>query len=200
MVVYAELLEVTGAWIQTIGAAVASIGDTIIVREEINTRAEEAGVKLYTLGNGIEATGNSLQAVGRSKKRREDNGRDFAILGTWLQAGGNIANVVAGALVLKGEIQEALNLDLIGDVCQSTGASFEALGVSLNLSEFAPIIIAGEIVQAISVAVEAIGVIYIKQRKREMGEQIIALGSYGQTAGAALASIGITRNFLNKHG
>ncbi|MGP4081852.1 DUF6944 family repetitive protein [Pseudalkalibacillus sp. R45] len=55
-----DLLEVTGAWIQVIGTAIAASRETLLVLE--NDEEDFNGNCLVMIGNAIEAAGNSLQA------------------------------------------------------------------------------------------------------------------------------------------
>ncbi|WP_270181342.1 DUF6944 family repetitive protein [Alkalihalobacillus sp. CinArs1] len=188
-----EGLIVSGAWIQTIGAAVAAIGNTIAAMDR-SEEDERVSSELYILGNAVEATGNSLQAVGQTKIQESEE-ETLGIVGDWFQAAGNIANVVGGTIVLNDDVEEGLSIDILGDVIQSIGASFEAHSSSLLDSDYAALIAAGQRVQSISVAIEAIGLVYIMKGKDKVGQQLIAIGSYGQTAGAALSAIGYTKEY-----
>lgn len=193
MDVYGEQLIITGAWIQTIGAGVASIGNTFIATAEENS--ETAGGELYVLGNGIEATGNAIKAIGRTNLPLDNEDETFGTMGAWFQAAGNVANVVGGSQALTGKRDEGLNIDILGDVFQSTGAAFEATISSLSHTAYTEWIAIGQSIQSFAVAIEAIGLLYIKKGKVKFGQQIVALGSYGQTAGAAIAAIGLTKKF-----
>ncbi|MDQ0483221.1 DUF6944 family repetitive protein [Guptibacillus hwajinpoensis] len=196
MEVYGEALIITGAWIQTIGAGVAAIGNTIIANNEEDS--ETVGGELYVLGNAIEATGNTLQAVGRSKLPLSSDHEVLGTMGTWFQAAGNIANVVGGSQALTGGGNDGLEIDVLGDVIQSAGAAFEATSSRFSNSAYADLITTGQTLQSLSVAIEAIGLLYIKRGDVKLGQQIVALGSYGQTAGAALDAIGFTKDFNSK--
>ena len=196
MEVYGEALIITGAWIQTMGAGVASIGNTIIANNDENS--ETVGGELYVVGNAIEATGNTIQAVGRSKLPLKNDNEVLGTMGTWFQAAGNIANVVGGSQALTGGKNDGLEVDVLGDVIQSNGAAFEAISSSFSNSAYSDLITTGQTLQSLSVAIEAIGLLYIKRGDVKLGQQIVALGSYGQTAGAALDAIGFTKDFNNK--
>ncbi|WP_377890093.1 DUF6944 family repetitive protein [Alkalihalobacillus sp. R86527] len=198
MEVYGEWLVITGAWIQTIGAGVTAIGNTIAATVKGDSADEEVSSELYILGNGIEATGNSLQAIGQTRIQESED-ETMGIAGDWLQAAGNIANVVGGSFVLNGQVEEGLSVDIIGDVIQSTGAAFEAHSSSLRESDYAALIVAGQRIQSISVAIEAIGLVNLKKGKNKLGQQLLAIGSYGLTAGAALSAIGFTKEYHQTH-
>lgn len=193
MEVYGNQLVIAGAWIQTLGAGVAAIGNTIDAAHIDCTFREEIGDELYVLGNAIEATGNSIQAIGQTSLPGSEE-ETPGILGSWFQAAGNLANVVGGSLVLSGE-SSGFDIDLIGDVTQSIGAAFEAQNTRKQVSEYALLIATGQRIQSLAVAIEAIGILFIKRGKEELGKQVIALGSYGQTAGAALSAIGVTKEY-----
>ncbi|MCA0987493.1 DUF6944 family repetitive protein [Guptibacillus algicola] len=194
MEVYGELYVITGAWLQTIGASVTAIGNTIAASVNDDEEDEKVSSELYILGNAVEATGNSLQAIGQTRIQKSED-ETIGIIGDWLQAAGNIANVVGGSTVLNGNVEEGLNVDIIGDVIQSIGAAFEAQSSSLRDSDYAALITSGQRIQSVSVAIEAIGLVYVKKGKDKLGEQLIAVGSYGQTAGAALSAIGLTKEY-----
>ncbi|WLR60042.1 hypothetical protein LC071_01190 [Pseudalkalibacillus hwajinpoensis] len=194
MEVYGEFLILSGAWIQTIGAAIASIGNTIVAANEADSLMEDIGGDLYVIGNGVEATGNSLQAIGRSSLTSNEN-ETFGTLGAWLQSAGNISNVLGGSGILTGTDEEALNIDIMGDVIQSAGAAFEAKSSSISEAFYAELITTGQTIQSFAVAIEAIGLLYVKNGNKKMGQQILTIGSYGQTAGAAIAAIGFTKEY-----
>lgn len=201
MEAYSELLEITGGWIQVLGSGISSIGETIIVGEE-DSDADIVGNKLLIIGNGVEATGNSLQAIGRSKSDSNGEGRTIDILGTWMQAVGNSANVASAVLELKGEEEEeeVVKLDLVGDILQSIGATFEAVSSCMSDSEFAQLATTGNSLQALGAAIEAIGAIYLLKNKKKQGEQIQALGSYAQTTGATMVALASTKEYEVKRG
>ncbi|WP_408962620.1 DUF6944 family repetitive protein [Guptibacillus hwajinpoensis] len=191
---YGEFLILSGAWIQTIGAAIASIGNTIVASNEADSLMEDIGGDLYVIGNGVEATGNSLQAIGRSSLTSNEN-ETFGTLGAWLQSAGNIANVLGGSGIVTGTDEEALNIDIMGDIIQSAGAAFEAKSSSISEAFYAELITTGQTIQSFAIAIEAIGLLYVKNGNKKMGQQILAIGSYGQTAGAAIAAIGFTKEY-----
>ncbi len=192
--VYGEFLILSGAWIQTLGAAIASIGNTIVASNEADSVMEDVGGDLYVIGNSVEATGNALQAIGRSSLTSNEN-ETFGTLGAWLQSAGNIANVLGGSGIVTGTDEEALNIDIIGDVIQSAGAAFEAKSSSKSEASYSKLIATGQTIQSFAVAIEAIGLLYVKNGNKKMGHQILAIGSYGQTAGAAIAAIGFTKEY-----
>ncbi len=197
--VYGDLIILTGAWIQALGAAVASIGDTLVAIEEKGTVAEEVGGDLYAIGNAIEATGNALQAVGRELLPGNTDEKNLGILGSWFQAAGNISNVLGGAQAISLDEEEGLNIDIIGDVIQTIGAGFEAQGSSLSRSAYARVITTGQTIQTYALTIETIGLVYIKKKRVRLGEQILALGSYAQTAGSLLEAIAYTKEFNLKY-
>ncbi|MGB8000153.1 MAG: hypothetical protein WCF60_08720 [Anaerobacillus sp.] len=199
MEVYNDLIILSGAWIQAIGAGVASIGDTIVAIEAKGTVAEDIGGDLYAIGNAIEATGNSLQAVGRANLQGDSQEKTLGILGSWLQAAGNISNVIGGSQALSLDDEEGLNIDIIGDVIQTIGAGFEAQGSSLSQSTYARLITKGQTIQTYALSIETIGLLYIKKKRVRLGEQILAMGSYAQTAGSVLEAIGYTKEFKLKY-
>ena len=197
--VYADLIILSGAWIQAIGAGIASIGDTIVAIEEKGTIAEDVGGDLYVIGNAIEATGNSLQWVGRSKIPGDSQEKTLGIMGSWLQAAGNISNVIGGSQALSLDEEEGLNIDIIGDIIQTIGAGIEAEGSSLSQSAYAKLIANGQLIQTYALSIETIGLLYIKKKRVRLGEQILAMGSYAQTAGSLLEAIGYTKEFKMKY-
>lgn len=189
-----RLLELAGVWIQAAGTAISAIGNTIILKEK-TIIAEEVGTKLVIYGNGLEATGNSFQAIATSKEFENTDGQSLSILGSWFQAGGNMTNVVAGTLSLKGLDREGNELDIIGDSLQSIGALFEAYAETLSKEEFSQLKLTGLSLQSAGALLEAVGVVYVLKGKEEVGEQIETFGSYAQTAGATIAAIATTKQY-----
>ncbi|AZB42743.1 hypothetical protein CEF21_10810 [Bacillus sp. FJAT-42376] len=185
---YEILLEITGAWIQSIGTAIAAAGETLVAGKESEY---ELGEKLVVIGNGVEATGNALQAIALSTLGT----RPFSVLGSWLQAAGNSTNTVAGILLLRGEETAGLKLDILGDSIQSAGAAIEANFVDERLP-FAEAIVIGEYLLSLGAALEAIGAAYLLQKKKEKGNALQAFGSYLEYAGATLVAASLTKGFI----
>lgn len=188
MAAYEELLEITGAWIQSAGTAIAAIGETMVAGEQAEY---VTGERLVVIGNGIEATGNSLQAIALSSNVT----RTFSTLGSWLQAAGNTTNAVAGIVLLYGDEKAGLKLDILGDSVQSAGAAFEANFVDGSLP-FAGAIIIGEYLVSLGAALEAIGAYYILKEKKKLGDGIQAFGSYLQFAGATTIASALTKGVV----
>ncbi|WP_335869554.1 DUF6944 family repetitive protein [Bacillus sp. 2205SS5-2] len=198
MEVYGDLLLVTGGWIQTFGTVVSASGETLIAKEE-GESIEKLALKLVLLGNGMEAFGNSLQAIGLQKGRDVSQGKSLGILGSWLQAAGNSTNVVAAGLQINDLEEDGLKLDILGDSIQSIGAAFEAVSASMSDSEFAQIQAYGNTLLSLGAAIEGIGETFVLRKQKKIGEQIQALGSYAEAAGATLSAIALTKEFENKH-
>ncbi|KUP09676.1 hypothetical protein Q73_02005 [Bacillus coahuilensis m2-6] len=193
------MLDILGAWIQSTGTTVAAIGETIIVKGDDEESAKK-GLTLVALGNGIEATGNSLQAVAREKILQPSEGKTLGIFGTWLQAAGNITNVVAANQLIQG-MEEGLRLDILGDIFQSFGAASEAVAYTLEEeTPYTPLLIGGNTFLSIGAFLEAVGEIYILNDQVELGDQLVAFGSYVETAGATIAALGLTKNFEVEQG
>jgi hypothetical protein len=187
--VIGKLILLTGAWIQVLGTVIASIGETILVKED------HAGYQLVSIGNAFEAAGNSLEAIGAEKLSGGEEGERLRITGDWIQAAGNLTNVKAAELQFSREEIEGLNLDLIGDSVQSIGAALGAYGANIGNTRFKKLLTAGNTIQSLGAGIEAIGETFILKEERELGLQIAAFGSYAQAAGAALAAVALTKEY-----
>ncbi|PFG13346.1 hypothetical protein ATG70_1548 [Bacillus sp. es.036] len=199
MEVYSDSIILIGAWIQVLGAGIVSIGNTLVALEKKGELIDEVGGDLYAIGNAIEATGDSLQAIGRTNLSRGKQEEMLGILGSWLQAAGNASNVVGGSQALSLDQDEGLSIDIIGGVVQTIGAGFEAQGSSLSQSAYARLITTGLTIQTYALSIETIGLLFIKRKRVKLGEKILALGSYAQTAGAIIAAIGYSKEFQIKY-
>ncbi|WP_373560778.1 DUF6944 family repetitive protein [Bacillus sp. es.036] len=196
---YSDSIILIGAWIQVLGAGIVSIGNTLVALEKKGELIDEVGGDLYAIGNAIEATGDSLQAIGRTNLSRGKQEEMLGILGSWLQAAGNASNVVGGSQALSLDQDEGLSIDIIGGVVQTIGAGFEAQGSSLSQSAYARLITTGLTIQTYALSIETIGLLFIKRKRVKLGEKILALGSYAQTAGAIIAAIGYSKEFQIKY-
>ncbi|MYL64116.1 hypothetical protein GLW07_12210 [Bacillus hwajinpoensis] len=198
MEVYSYSIILIGAWIQVLGAGIVSIGNTLVALEEKGELIDEVGGDLYAIGNAIEATGDSLQAIGRTNLSSGKQEEMLGVLGSWLQAAGNASNVLGGSQALSLDEDEGLSIDIIGGVVQTIGAGFEAQGSSLSKSAYASLITTGLTIQTYALSIETIGLLFIKRKRIKLGEKILALGSYAQTAGAIIAAIGYSKEFQIK--
>ncbi|MGG4166548.1 hypothetical protein ABEW00_03580 [Rossellomorea vietnamensis] len=189
-----RLILITGAWTQVVGTVIAAIGETMIIQEE-RLELEPLGFRLVSIGNGIEATGNSLQAVGAEKLSDGSIGETYRVAGDWIQASGNVTNVIAAELQFSGQEVEGLNLDIFGDTVQSVGAGLEAYGATLSIRAYSNLLAAGNTIQSLGAALEAVGETYILKGMRELGLQITTFGSYAQAAGATIAAIALTKQY-----
>nr|WP_240904154.1 hypothetical protein [Bacillus sp. N1-1] len=196
---YRDSIILIGAWIQVLGAGIVSIGNTLVAMGEKGEIVDEVGGDLYAIGNAIEATGDSLQAIGRTNLSVGKQEEMLGILGSWLQAAGNASNVVGGAQALSLDEDDGLTIDIIGGVVQTIGAGFEAQGSSLSQSAYARLITTGLTIQTYALSVETIGLLFIKRKRIKLGEKILGLGSYAQTAGTILAAIGYSKEFQIKY-
>ncbi len=196
---YGDSIILIGAWIQVLGAGIVSIGNTLVAMGEKGELIDEVGGDLYAIGNAIEATGDSLQAIGRTNLSGGKQEEMLGILGSWLQAAGNASNVVGGAQAISLDEDEGLTIDIIGGVVQTIGAGFEAQGSSLSQSAYARLITTGLTIQTYALSIETIGLLFIKRKRIKLGEKILALGSYAQTAGTIIAAIGYSKEFQIKY-
>ncbi|MGG3915270.1 DUF6944 family repetitive protein [Rossellomorea vietnamensis] len=187
-----RLILITGVWTQVVGTVIAAIGETMIIQEE-RLNQEPVGFRLVSIGNGLEAVGNSLQAVGAEKLSDGSIGETYRIVGDWIQASGNVTNVLAAELEFSGEELAGLNLDIFGDVVQSVGAGLEAYGATLSTRAYSNLLAAGNTIQSLGAALEAVGETFILNGMRGLGLQITTFGSYAQAAGATIAAIAITK-------
>ncbi|MCA0990552.1 hypothetical protein LCL91_04580 [Alkalihalobacillus hwajinpoensis] len=199
MEVYGDSIILIGAWIQVLGAGIVSIGNTLVAMGEEGELIDEVGGDLYAIGNAIEATGDSLQAIGRTNLSGGKQEEMLGILGSWLQAAGNASNVVGGAQAISLDENEGLTIDIIGGLVQTIGAGFEAQGSSLSQSAYARLITTGLTIQTYALSIETIGLLFIKRKRIKLGEKILALGSYAQTAGTIIAAIGYSKEFQIKY-
>lgn len=188
MAAYEAFLEITGAWIQTAGTAIAAAGETLLLGEDPGF---ETGEKLVVIGNGVEAAGNALQAIALSSEAN----RTMSSLGSWLQAAGNTTNAVAGMIILAGDETAGLKLDILGDSVQSAGAAIEATFVDGSLP-FAESIVIGEYILSLGAALEAIGAYYLLTGKRMSGNALQAFGSYLEFAGAGIVAAALTKGLV----
>lgn len=198
MEVYGDSIILIGAWIQVLGAGIVSIGNTLVAMGEEGELIDEVGGDLYAIGNAIEATGDSLQAIGRTNLSGGKQEEMLGILGSWLQAAGNASNVVGGAQAISLDENEGLTIDIIGGLVQTIGAGFEAQGSSLSQSAYARLITTGLTIQTYALSIETIGLLFIKRKRIKLGEKILALGSYAQTAGTIITAIGYSKEFQMK--
>ncbi len=189
-----RLILITGVWTQVVGTVIAAIGETMIIREE-RFDQEPLGLRLVSIGNGFEAAGNSLQAVGAEKLSDGSIGETFRVIGDWIQASGNVTNVIAAEIQFEGRELEGLNLDIFGDTVQSIGAGLEAYGATLSTKEFSNLLAAGNTIQSLGAALEAIGEVYIVNEMKDVGLQVSTFGSYAQAAGATIAAIALTKQY-----
>ncbi|WP_425589664.1 DUF6944 family repetitive protein [Guptibacillus hwajinpoensis] len=196
---YGDSIILIGAWIQVLGAGIVSIGNTLVAMGEEGELIDEVGGDLYAIGNAIEATGDSLQAIGRTNLSGGKQEEMLGILGSWLQAAGNASNVVGGAQAISLDENEGLTIDIIGGLVQTIGAGFEAQGSSLSQSAYARLITTGLTIQTYALSIETIGLLFIKRKRIKLGEKILALGSYAQTAGTIIAAIGYSKEFQIKY-
>ncbi|PFG03647.1 hypothetical protein [Bacillus sp. es.034] len=187
-----RLILITGVWTQVVGTVIAAIGETMIIQEE-RLNQEPVGFRLVSIGNGLEAVGNSLQAVGAEKLSDGSIGETYRIVGDWIQASGNVTNVLAAELEFSWEELAGLNLDIFGDVVQSAGAGLEAYGATLSTRAYSNLLAAGNTIQSLGAALEAVGETFILKGMRGLGLQITTFGSYAQAAGATIAAIAITK-------
>jgi hypothetical protein len=187
-----RLILITGVWTQVVGTVIAAIGETMIIQEE-RLNQEPVGFRLVSIGNGLEAVGNSFQAVGAEKLSDGSIGETYRIVGDWIQASGNVTNVLAAELEFSGEELAGLNLDIFGDVVQSAGAGLEAYGATLSTRAYSNLLAAGNTIQSLGAALEAVGETFILKGMRGLGLQITTFGSYAQAAGATIAAIAITK-------
>jgi hypothetical protein len=197
--VYSDSIILIGAWIQVLGSGIVSIGNTLVAMGEKGEIVDEVGGDLYAIGNAIEATGDSLQAIGRTNLSVGKQEEMLGILGSWLQAAGNASNAVGGAQALSLDEDDGLTIDIIGGVVQTIGAGFEAQGSSLSQSAYARLITTGLTIQTYALSIETIGLLFIKRKRIKLGEKILALGSYAQTAGTIIAAIGYSKEFQIKY-
>ncbi len=196
---YGDSIILIGAWIQVLGAGIVSIGNTLVAMAEKGELIDEVGGDLYAIGNAIEATGDSLQAIGRTNLSVGKQEEMLGILGSWLQTAGNASNVVGGAQAISLDEDEGLTIDIIGGVVQTIGAGFEAQGSSLSQSAYARLITTGLTIQTYALSIETIGLLFIKRKRIQLGEKILALGSYAQTAGTIIAAIGYSKEYQIKY-
>ncbi|MDR0137565.1 hypothetical protein RFW18_07360 [Metabacillus idriensis] len=177
-------LDVIGAWIIVAGTLINASGETINLIDN-----EEISYKLTGSGNAIEAAGNSLQAAGRSANPENK----VSVFGSWLQAAGNSANAVSRLLILNGQLEEGLYIDVIGNTVQTLGATAEAFEASGEKQRiYREQLTAGYLLIAGGAAVDGASGIYFLNRMTQKGKALAWFGGYLQAVGALLAADAIT--------
>ncbi|WP_057914214.1 DUF6944 family repetitive protein [Peribacillus muralis] len=197
MMTHGDDLLISGAWLLGIGSLTAAIGQT-----QQTLTGTELGKDLVLKGNGIEALGNSLQAIGRTKMLDPENesSETYFIFGAWLEAAGNTTNAVGVNMQLNGSEVEGEKTDALGSGIQGLGAAFGAFGAFLTEDSLSRSLeIKGNSLIAAGSFFESIGNIFILNEKRQLGEQILLLGSWAQVFGAFILIDAFYLEVENEH-
>ncbi|WP_019241234.1 MULTISPECIES: DUF6944 family repetitive protein [Bacillus] len=195
-----EQLDIGGSWFIVAGTLITAFGQSrnFLLSGEI-------GLQSVATGNAVEAFGNSLQAIGLSKEysvSREEYPLQQAIMGCWLQAGGNITNTVATEIEIKSDREDdeelkrdSLKLNALGSGVQSLGASMEAIAFSeLKPTPGQELIVTGNGLIALGSSIDAIGNTFLLQEKEEEGDILLLAGAWIQAIGAMYELYGLTIN------
>ncbi|MFF3022489.1 DUF6944 family repetitive protein [Gottfriedia sp. NPDC057948] len=150
--------------------------------------SEDFGRDLFAKGNAIEAFGNSIQAIGREKLyKKEKHEYELTImLGSWIQASGNITNTIATTLEREGFEEEGHKLNTIGSVIQAIGAQIETTGTLDEGTQLAKIEAYGNELIALGALIDGIGNAALLNDKIILGENLLLVGSWVQVFGAIL--------------
>lgn len=184
MVDHGEELQISGAWIIGFGTIVAALGQT-----EQTLSGTGMGKDLIIKGNVLEAFGNSLQGIGREKlvQSRAEISEKYSIIGSWIQAGGNTANAVGLGIEQRISEDEGLRLNALGSGVQALGAGFETLGAVYSEASLSRTLdITGNSLFVSGALLESIGSIFIINTKKEIGENLLLVGSWIQVIGALI--------------
>ncbi|MFF2875818.1 DUF6944 family repetitive protein [Gottfriedia sp. NPDC057991] len=150
--------------------------------------SEDFGRDLFAKGNAIEAFGNSIQAIGREKLyKKEKHEYELTImLGSWIQASGNITNTIATTLEREGFEEEGHKLNGIGSVIQAIGAQIETTGTLDEGTQLAKIEAYGNELIALGALIDGVGNAALLNDKIILGEHLLLVGSWVQVFGAIL--------------
>ncbi len=186
-----EEILTAGAWILTGATLIAAIGETILLFDEDNDRAEE----LVVLGKSAESAGNLIQGTARLKTFHADpsDAKMLSTIGCYMQAAGN-ASIAAGTQrEIDTEEEEGVQEVIIGSSIQSIGAGLEAAGAAGE--EPAPsqsLEVAGNVVISYGAGVEALGGLFFQQEKEEEARLLFFFGSWTQFIGAVMELIAVS--------
>jgi hypothetical protein len=166
--------------------------------------SEDFGRDLFAKGNAIEAFGNSIQAIGREKLyKKEKHEYELTIMvGSWIQAAGNITNTIATTLEREGFEEEGHKLNAIGSVIQAIGAQIETTGTLDEGTQLAKIEAYGNELIALGALIDGVGNVALLNDKVILGEHLLLVGSWVQVFGAILivyALINIRREEEKNH-
>ncbi|MBU9723050.1 MULTISPECIES: DUF6944 family repetitive protein [Bacillaceae] len=178
-----QLLDLTGNWIESIGATIAAVGET----QQLYSQKVE-GFKLGVVGNSVQGVGNAFQAIAET-----DDG--YVELGNWLQAAGTSSNSIAEYRMLYdlGNKFDNNLMEINGDVLQAIGAFYASIGrIEQN-----PKLVYGNLLQSLGAIVEAIGVIHTINSDEVTGQKMETVGGWLQSIGTMYQAIGATRLYLN---
>ncbi|MGG0177337.1 DUF6944 family repetitive protein [Gottfriedia acidiceleris] len=150
--------------------------------------SEDFGRDLFAKGNAIEAFGNSIQAVGREKlyKKEKKEYELTIMLGSWIQASGNITNTIATTLEREGLEEEGHKLNAIGSIIQAIGAQIETHGTFEEGTQLAKIEAYGNELIALGALIDGAGNAALLHDNIILGEHLLLVGSWVQVFGAIL--------------
>ena len=183
-----ETLNITGAWLQSIGTAIVAIAETEYVLNETPID------NLIIIGNSFQAAGNSLQ--GFAGIIQQPASPPLSTVGSFTQASGNVTEIYSASLNIMNLNEQSQNYNILGSSLQSIGAALEASSEIQQQDPYSLEITIGYSLQSLGAGLEAIGGIYVKKDKPKIGNYITAIGSYLQFIGATIAAIAITKQAL----
>ncbi|WP_100333941.1 DUF6944 family repetitive protein [Bacillus alkalisoli] len=185
---HTETLNISGAWLQSIGTLIVAVAET----EYVNNQTPI--YDLIIIGNSFQGIGNSLQGFAGILQQPESD--PISILGSFTQASGNATGVYSAALNIQSLTTKSQDYNILGSSLQSLGAGLEASSESTQSDPFSLEITIGYSLQSLGAGLEAIGGLYVKKSKSTTGNLMTLIGSYLQFYGATIAAIAITKQAL----
>ncbi|QFF98454.1 hypothetical protein PB01_06225 [Psychrobacillus glaciei] len=186
---HGEELIYSGAWVLVIGTTISALGQT----KEI-TMGDPNGAKWVAQGNAIQAFGNSLQGLGNIELFLEEK-EPFqldAIIGAWLQVGGNITDIVATDFEIHTSKEDGLRLNAVGSGVQGVGAAYEAVGAAAGKSPTKNLEVTGNSLFALGAFLDATGSVFVLNKMDTSGDRLSLIGSWVQVVGACVEVIALT--------
>lgn len=178
-----EELLLIGAWIDAIGTDISAIA-------EIRALAGRNGLnnKLVSIGEGLQAVGTFIIGTVTT-----DDRLNFS--GNWIDGVGAATSSLAAYRQFTDEENgdENIQLEVIGDLFQSMGASVSSLADHLiGNADYA----LGNAIQALGAGLEAIGGVYELNERNETGQPITTSGAIFQSIGSNYNAFLATRDAI----
>lgn len=183
-----EELLLVGAYLLLIGTFIAAVGET-----PKDTAFEQMDKKLIRDGNAVQALANTLQGIGRLgvNQHIEHNPNYFlAIIGCFIQAGGNSINSIASNEEIEYASPQISRFNSLGSSVQSMGAAFETAGVFngkvINLE------VLGNILITLGALLDSVGIL-VPEEKPKQKDILLATGGWSEFIGAAIGAYVISK-------